>query len=341
MVPDRHHGGYRRVILATVGCLIGLWSWGIRAEPVNRTPVAKPSQAVEAKPDRQADRKQERVAKPTWPPTTVDAEQASKAECGTPQECRAEQRDYSDLRAQWQAAEAAKGQETFARYQTYIAAGATILAGIGTIFLIWTFRETKRAADAAAQANRVSFRAYLDDQRPWLTLKVEIAGDLVWIAKGLALPLRFVLENIGRTPALDVQPHVEARAYLRLPNLSEAQLVIDDRARRETRRDGFTVFPDQTRERQVAALVPLSSIAFIGNPYGRTDNLDEVQFRIVVIGCVSYRPRVSGVIYRTGFIYAAHETGDDKSLGLFRRGAGDIPKEQLQLHERDGGGLVC
>ena len=82
-------------------------------------------------------------------------------------------------------------------------------------------------------------------------------------------------------------------------------------------------------------------ISYIGNPYGPADVLDEVAFHIAVYGCVSYCPRVSGTVYRTGFIYIVVDDDGGFPHDRFWRGKGDIPEENLCLREWKHDGLIC
>jgi hypothetical protein len=67
------------------------------------------------------------------------------------------------------------GSQRLALVQTWIAALATIIAGLGTYFVISTLKETRRsanaavaAANAANKANQLNRKAFVADQRPWL-----------------------------------------------------------------------------------------------------------------------------------------------------------------------------
>ena len=200
------HGRDRRwrVVAAALGLLIALGWWeGAQAE--GRPPVPQPRPTVEAQPEGRANDNQEPAPKPTWPTDFEAAEKASRAECSDAEECRSDQRDYSDLQAQWRAANAAKGQEAFSRYQTWIAAGATGIAFVGTIFLIWTFKETKRTADAAADANRQNREAFVADQRPWIAIRAIVRGNLITFEDAIMGNAEIVLSNIGKTPAKNVR----------------------------------------------------------------------------------------------------------------------------------------
>ena len=208
MVPDSGHGSHWGVIVAVVGYL-ALSVTGEAAEPENRAPVAERRQAVESQADRQPDDNQAPSQSVTWPETIGAAEDASKAECGTAEGCRSEQRDYSDLHAQWKAALAAEGQQSLATWQT-------ILAAVGTGLLVWTLYETRKA-------NQIARNAYTLDQRAWLSVHLELAGD--WNADGRhTVPVSIVIANTGKTPALDI--HISSET---LPNMHAGDVVAAQR----------------------------------------------------------------------------------------------------------------
>src|SRR3954463_8802710 len=102
MVSDRCHGGRWRIVAAAVGYLI-LPVTGETAEAEHRSPIPERRQAVQSKPDRDADHDQYPGQKPFWLLEIEAGEKASAADCSDPEKCRSEQRDYSDLRAQWKA----------------------------------------------------------------------------------------------------------------------------------------------------------------------------------------------------------------------------------------------
>jgi hypothetical protein len=126
----------RHAIAVALGCLVWFGERGKDAQAVGGPPVPQGGQTVKPNANGQAEQQKEAAPKPTWPPSITAAEEASRAECATEEDCRTQHREYSDLRAQWQAADAAKGQEALALTQTVIAGLATALAGWGTVYLI-------------------------------------------------------------------------------------------------------------------------------------------------------------------------------------------------------------
>ena len=73
-------------------------------------------------------------------------------------------------------------------------------------------------ATAAEEANKINRDLLIATQRPWISVKI---GDQRNAESGANIPLRFILKNIGRTPAVRVWPH--ARPVLGGDGLDLAQ----------------------------------------------------------------------------------------------------------------------
>lgn len=166
-----------RIIIAGLGCVIA-------SQIKAGAPTPKRGVAVASRPQAEAKAKEQLASKPTWPATIAAGEKASRADCGTAKECRAEQREYSDLRAQWEAANAAKSAERAGWWQTWIAA-------IGVALLIWTLWETRRIA-------KRQLRAYVHPGLVSTSLENEH-----WLF------MHVPLTNSGQTPATKVHGRIE------------------------------------------------------------------------------------------------------------------------------------
>jgi hypothetical protein len=370
MVSDRRDGGYRRVILAAVGYLIALLlcvsegrsqqplpaglcapdphgvgvgcaaplRLGEAAQPEHGPPVAKGGQAIQAEAERSAEAEEEPGSSPRWPASIEAGEKASQTECGTEEECRSEQRDYSDLRAQWKAANAAGGQERFALFQTIIAAVATIIAGIGTIFLIWTLRESRRAADAAvaaataaSEANKLNRAAFAADQRPWLSVTVEPEDRPIrWKKDGLGVYLVFYLTNVGKAPATNADIVTHILPKLINEDLAITQLLLSEEVKMKTNLFGETVFPGVKLECRRGIPVPRHRIT---NAFTIKDKNGQPLDLIMpcIVGCVDYESALDGRRYQTGFIWTIDRLKDGRVAFGIVEAEGDLLPEQILL----------
>lgn len=325
MILDRFRRGCSHAVIVTaIGCLVSLL-WGEGAQAVDGPPVAQTGQAVESQPNRGAEEQQKPTAKPTWPRSIVDAEKASRAECSNKSECRSEQRDYSDLRAQWQAADAAKGQQTLAVVQTVIAFFATLIAGFGTAYLVSTFNETKRTADAAIEANRLTREAFVLDQRPWIAVRrygpdrpltIDVNGCTIW---GL-----FILENTGKTPALNVQVSLEAQVLGWQFDLQQDQARVAERARTYARHGGSVLFPGQEEPFRHGCSVTHEGIA-------ARPSADIIH--LAAVGCVSYCSQVEDKVYSTPILFEVVRTFERGFTPMIKLPLEEIPAEQLRFRQ--------
>lgn len=198
VVSDRGNRGRWGVVATLIG-YVALVGYAVFAQPEYRSPIAQAGNAVEANADRKSDNNQP----PPYPVATLKAmraaEDAGAADCGTSEECRAEQRNYSDLQAQWEAAKGAQGQLRFTRWQTWI-------AGLGTVLVAIALYCTARATMAAIEANKISrdsaerqLRAYVLADKPRLD-EEGVDGFI---------EARVELRNSGQTPAYKLKSWID------------------------------------------------------------------------------------------------------------------------------------
>jgi hypothetical protein len=323
---------YRLPYVAAIGLLILLVGREV-AQAKDIPPIPEGGQAIQAQPEREAGHDQEPGQKATWPADIEAGEEASRAECGTPESCRAEQREYSDLRAQWQAAEASRGQEWFALWQTIIAAVATGVAGIGTLFLIWTFRENRRSADAAVaaakaaeDANRINWQAYIADQRPWLAINFKLDGPLTCSENDVTLELLFRIRNVGKSPAVMARMRTELVKRSDLSDVQRRQFFLTEKIEKQgtVHIDGRTIFPGSYIEfaRQITASNDMFMYII--------RNQVTISYRLpIIIGSVSYSPTSGDVMYQTGFIIEILRLRDDGDPTDSMDGLQGIPANRL------------
>jgi hypothetical protein len=122
------------------------------------------------------------------PGNNLNREESGQSECGTPKECRAEQRDKDDLIAQQSAAKAATDQASLARWQT-------LIATIGVIAIIATLIYTHMATRAAI--NSVSLITQIEGPR----ISMCVSPDL-FRQTGTSAQFEFSIANAGRISAV-------------------------------------------------------------------------------------------------------------------------------------------
>ena len=177
------------VILAIVGGL-SLWVLGLAASYSYRE-FYKPTEY-------QYPREPYQPARDATKPVAGKEQPAAKAydpHCQQPQG-----HDEADLCAQWGAVQAVSETNRLTRiglklgfFGFWIALLGGVFGFVGTAFLVMTFRENRRSADAAHDANR-----------PWLQLEIIRVGDLKFSARGAALAVDVRVHNRGPSPATNV-----------------------------------------------------------------------------------------------------------------------------------------
>jgi hypothetical protein len=66
--------------------------------------------------------------------------------------------------------------------------------------LVYSARSTR----AAINANKLNRAAYVTGQRPWITIKPSLAGDLILYEDVAILTVRIEVRNAGKAPATDI-----------------------------------------------------------------------------------------------------------------------------------------
>lgn len=319
MVPDRGIRSRWGVVITLIG-YIALVGYAVLAQPEYRSPIAQPGHAVQA----EADRKSEDNQPPPYPVTTLKAfraaEDAGAADCGTSEECRTEQRDYSDLQAQWEAAKGAQGQLQFARWQTWI-------AGLGTALVAIALYYTAKATRAALEANKINRESYLADQRPWVSVDAAIGGDLIWNENGANFSFDFALKNVGKTPAISASVDVSVLIKIGKMRFEEDQSAFADTCKKHGRVMGFTIFPDQAIDIGQGLSKSNQEVEDAAREIG--PNNDKI-FPIL-IGQATYYASGETEPHQTGFIYQIMRIKNGRPTMAISRGDGDIPANQLLL----------
>jgi hypothetical protein len=223
-----------------------------------------------------------------------------------------------------------------ATIQTWIAGGATFIAGVGTFYLIWTFRETKRSADAAvkaaraaSEANELSRQSYVADQRPWLEVKME-SGPIRWTKDWLSVDVHFCLVNHGRTPATnaDITARIVPVYLNKDPTVTQAML--SDEVRAKEIKFGNIVFPHAKVTCPHRLPVPRPDI----DGLFKTKDKEGQPFDWLLpclVGCVDYQSALDGQRFQTGFIRTIDRFKDGRVTFGLVEAEGDIPPDRISL----------
>jgi hypothetical protein len=153
-------------------------------------------------------------------------------------------------------------------------------------------RAAQDSADAATKSVTLAQSSLELSERPWVSVKVEIAGPLTWDANGAHLSLKYTFKNVGHSPALGffslAQMVVEPK--LGIPPIKERQELCQYvRSQNIPLRD--VLFPDEIRETSVKVSASRTDIEKAKSYWGGP------RFAASVIDCTAYHSSFSQQIY--------------------------------------------
>lgn len=156
---------------------------------------------------------------------------------------------------------------------------------------------SKRAADAASEANKLSRDIFLASERPWVKANIRLAGDLLFDKSGdVAIPLTFELENVGKSPAKSVWIELEAFILGIDENRPQERLINFAAVARNKKQGhiGHTLFPHDPIPQGIVTSIPKASVDKARAQGGWMSPM--------IIGCVNYQFVFEGGVHQTGFI---------------------------------------
>lgn len=126
---------------------------------------------------------------------------------------RGEENRYSDLCAQWKAADASADSAAWAKGTYFIAIGGLVVGALtlgSAVAAAWYARaaanHTKRSADITQASNELANNALILAERAWIVPKITFTKPVH--ADKLSLSIRITNKNIGRTPAVGVSTSI-------------------------------------------------------------------------------------------------------------------------------------
>lgn len=129
---------------------------------------------------------------------------------------------------------------------TAIVTGIATATSLVTLVLLGlAAKYAKETVDAAREANTQATRTYLYDTRAWLAVtSPRFVSDLVWTESEGRASVRFEIQNLGRSPATNMDIHSE---FVFGPDI-DAQLArfAAARAKNAFVQAGYTIFPRET-----------------------------------------------------------------------------------------------
>lgn len=166
---------------------------------------------------------------------------------------------------------------------------------VSTLFaaLLAGYFAKKASEEAARQADLIR-EARLADHRPWVKVDLRLDGPFEWHPLGgPGIRVGVMIENIGKTPALNVHTVVEM-----LPNFDRSTEALKHIARAQAHPDDRNSRLLLPGDRYVRPWVPMIE---------PRDIQEDAFFCPTIIGCVSYQDVEAGIIRQTAFCFVLDE----------------------------------
>jgi hypothetical protein len=210
---------------------------------------------------------------------------------------------------------------------------------------MWVWEPWKRGLSVAAGLATVGYAVitwhqwrdlrhnFQVDQRPWIDITDFRPMDKwYWNATAgtFIVNMSFTLRNTGKTPAIDVailQDFFPDMAHVNIAAKQSATCV-------GTRLPGAVVFPGVEGEKRFPFQARISERLMDALPLFPSGRPIEY-IRPVLLGCVSYRSKLSDDMLSTGFVYEMRYTPDGgKTSSQMKRNREEIPASSLQMFEQ-------
>jgi hypothetical protein len=179
--------------------------------------------------------------------------------------------DHADLCQQWRMAEAAERQ-------LWLTALGLAFISLTLFFTARAAIAASRAADAARQGNKISRNLFVAEQRPWVSIEINLSGALTFNSEEVLLPLKLKIENIGRSPAESVRRELHLMPNKEAAKVELQKISRDELAKQFTEDDppGDLMFPGEQPEIEKKFRI-------------RKDRLSGVtEISPAFIGCITY-----------------------------------------------------
>lgn len=228
---------------------------------------------------------------------------------------------------------------TFFLVLATIALGA--IAYVQIEFLKRAERISADSAEATKQSAEISERALFAANRPWIKVDIGVGGPVTYDVNGVNFTFKFVLRNIGHSPATNVW--VNPTAFLSYVTDEPGDHPSALNARKELLKKiaerkvapaspfGFAMFPDDVVDQEIKTTISKEEI-------DRATKLIKALYP-AVYGVVEYRTGLDTTSHYTGFIFEIRR--DDKPRPFTIEGRkwpaaiwieeGDVPTTEIRL----------
>ena len=191
---------------------------------------------------------------------------------------------------------------------------------------------SRQGAEAAIEANRLNRDVFVDSQRPWLDVDVQLAGPFVSNLERGRIELAITVRNVGDKPAFNIITEI-----LTFPNseigdpVTQYHRLAEQMGRFNHRGSGFgrRLFPDKLFEANRANSTAVWHRDHIVAGIAKGNVLD---LPMGICVCVDYASAIDDRHYQTGYIFLLlkEEVVNRAWIG-FGLLDGEIPQDELLL----------
>lgn len=199
-------------------------------------------------------------------------------------------------------------------------------------------RHSLKAITLARRSADVAEKALIAANRPWIKVDIQVGGPIFYNVNGVNFTLKYILQNIGHSPATNVwvspravYPILSEIEPRHLSPRDEMQKVISHLKTRPPSPLGFALFPNDIIIQDITVSISQDEIK-------RTTQLIEAIYPVIV-GAVDYRIDFDEKSHQTGFTVEIRRSNFPRPATTAKNRApeviwvdeGDIPAEEVRL----------
>jgi hypothetical protein len=211
-----------------------------------------------------------------------------------PKSERDERRQEEDLVAQ-------KEMARWAWWMMLASFASVGVTGVGIWYVKQTLDTNRDAVEKSALMAELAERHMVASERPWLSVKLAVTGDLEFKNYEGRIEISFVMKNVGKSPAInvDVSHHIVTSLDKGWPKMKE--IAAKARTSKRNHMLGHKIFPGDQFLSRISMPILRSDIEDQAVGWGLTVNDDFLVFPAVV-GCVVYNSTLDKTNHITEFV---------------------------------------
>jgi hypothetical protein len=228
------------------------------------------------------------------------------------------------------------------RHDKSVIGAFTIVLAISTIGLwlatnrLWSAgeRQLDLLADTSATQSRDMEKALIAANRAWIKIQIGVGGPIEYNVNGANFTLIYMLENVGKSPALNIVFHPRLIDYATGGITGELLKHIQLRKEFSIPASfgyGYALFPGEKLEQPITVSMTQEQIKEAAK------QLPAIY--PAVIGSVTYRTGLDDAVHQTGFAVQIHRSEEPRPFTTERNYAhsviwteeGDVPADQVRL----------